>query len=177
MFARQCGKVCAFPHCTDLVERKGTTMTTIFVRTIFFYVALIVIMRIMGKRQIGEMQVTEFVCAVMLSELAAVPITDFEIPVTHGLIPIFVIGALEIVSAYLSMKFPKVGRIIDGKSIMLVHKGKYIYKNLEKTRISVEEVDSQIRINGYKGIWEVDTIILEKSGNMSVLPKAGKGGS
>lgn len=146
-------------------------MTVIILRSLIFYFILTFMMKFMGKRQIGEMQLSEFVTAVMLSELAVLPLTDRDIPFLHGLLPLMLISSLEIIVSFLCIKSKMFRVIINGNPIVLVDNGNYIKKNLFKARISKEDVDGQIRINGYESIEEVKTVILERTGKMSVIPK------
>ena len=146
-------------------------MTVIILRSLIFYIILTFMMKFMGKRQIGEMQLSEFVTAVMLSELAVLPLTDRDIPFLHGLLPLMLISSLEIFVSFLCMKSNKFRIMINGNPILLVDKGKYISKNLLKARISKEDVEGQIRINGYESIDDIKTVILERTGKMSVIPK------
>lgn len=150
-------------------------MVIIVVRTIIFYIVLAILMRLMGKRQIGEVSLAEFVAVVLLSELAALPITDRDIPLAHGLAPLIIISSIEIIIAYICRKSVKIRRFIDGKPIVLVQNGKIIEKNLTKTRVTPDEIESEIRVNGYRQIQEVDTVILEQTGKISVLPKKKSG--
>lgn len=145
-------------------------MTAIFIRTVFAYLALMLIVRLMGKRQIGELQMTEFISAILLSEIAALPITDRDIPLLYGLLPLCVIGSFEVILALLCRKFRPLRRLLEGRPIELVHNGHFLQRNLTRTRISQEEVEAQIRINGYRSIAEVDCVYLEQTGKMSVLP-------
>lgn len=146
-------------------------MTAILVRTVLAYVFLLAIVRLMGKRQIGELQMTEFISAILLSEIASLPLTDRDIPLLYGILPLCVIGSFEVILALLCKRFAPFRHFLEGKPIELVQNGKYVEQNLTKTRISREEVDAQIRNNGFAGIAEVETVILEQTGKMSVLPK------
>lgn len=146
-------------------------MVIILIRTIIFYVALTILMRIMGKRQIGEVQLSEFVAVTILSELAALPITNRDIPLLHGLVPLIIITSIEIITAFICRKNATIRKIIDGKPVTLVKNGKILQENLTKTRVSPDEIEAEIRINGYRQIQEIDSIILEQTGKMSVLPK------
>ena len=153
-------------------------MTAIFIRTVLAYFALLLIVRLMGKRQIGELQMTEFISAILLSEIAALPITDRDIPLLYGILPLCIIGSFEVIVALLCRKSRLLRRLLDGKPIELVHNGHYLQRNLTRTRISQEEVEAQIRINGYRSIAEVDCVFLEQTGKMSVLPaKNASGGT
>ncbi len=150
-------------------------MTHILIRTVIFFAVLNTVMRLLGKRQMGEMQLTEFVTTVMLSELAVLPVTDPDIPVSHGLAGIFVLASLEIISSFISRKSPLARVFFDGKPLLLVAKGKVIEKNLTKSRINTDELFAAVRKEGYCGMDEVDYVILEQTGGLSVLPKQGDG--
>lgn len=153
-------------------------MTAIFIRTVLAYLALMLIVRLMGKRQIGELQMTEFISAILLSEIAALPITDRDIPLLYGILPLCIIGTFEVILALLCRKFRPLRRLLEGRPIELVHNGHFLQQNLTRTRISQEEVEAQIRINGYRSIAEVDCVYLEQTGKMSVLPaKSASGGT
>lgn len=152
-------------------------MIAIFVRTILAYLSLLLIIRLMGKRQIGELQMTEFISAILLSELAALPIADRDIPLLHGIIPLCIISWFEVTLAVLCRKFRPIRHMLEGMPVELVRNGHYLQKNLSRTRISQEEIESQIRINGYRSIAEVDRVILEQTGKMSVLPTRAASGT
>lgn len=149
-------------------------MTAILARTVLAYLILLAIVRLMGKRQIGELQMTEFISAILLSEIASLPLTDRDIPLLYGILPLCVIGSFEVILALLCRRFVPFRHFLEGKPIELVKDGKYLEQNLTKTRISREEVDAEIRINGFGSIQEVDTVTLEPTGKMSVLPKSGE---
>ncbi len=149
-------------------------MIAILIRTALSYFLLLAMVRLMGKRQIGELQMTEFISAVMLSEAAVFPITDRDIPLLYGLLPLVVISSTEVILALLCRKYAPVRHLLEGKPILLVENGRYMEKNLTRTRISREEVDSQIRVFGLQSVRQVDKVILEPTGQMSVLPKEGE---
>ena len=152
-------------------------MTAILVRTGISYLLLLCVVRLMGKRQIGELQMTEFISAMLLSQAAVFPMTDPDIPLLFGIIPLVCIGSLEVILAMLCAKSTAFRHFLEGKPITLVENGAYLESNLTRTRISREEVLSQIRNNGYTGLEEVDKVILEPTGNMSVLPAEGSDAS
>lgn len=129
-------------------------------------------MRLMGKRQIGEIELTEFVTAVMLSELAALPVTDTDIPLTHGIAAVGVLVSLEIIIAFVCRKSPTIRGVLDGKPLILVSGGRVLEKNLTKARISTDELFASIRGAGLKGVEEVSYVILEQTGAISVIPAA-----
>ena len=101
-------------------------MTVILFRTIIFYIMMTVLMRLMGKRQIGEVQLSEFVAITILSEIAALPITNREIPLLYGIVPLIIISTIEIITAFVCKKSPVIRKIIDGSPITLVKNGKLI---------------------------------------------------
>ncbi len=145
-------------------------MTVILVRTALFYIILSAGMRFMGKRQIGEIQIGEFVSAVMISELAVLPIADVDIPITHGILGVIVLACLEIISSFLCRKSTALRRVLDGQSLVLVSRGKVIEENLTKSRISTDELFAAIRTFGLSGMDEVSYVILEQTGGISVIP-------
>lgn len=146
-------------------------MSTIIIRAFIFYVLLTLMMKLMGKRQIGEMELSELVTTVLLSELAVLPVTDTDIPLLHGLLPLMMISSIEVIIAFICQRNRKFRILLNGNPIILYEKGKYNDKNLIKTRISTEDVEAQVRINGFEGLEEVSSVILERTGKMSILPK------
>ena len=146
-------------------------MVNMVARAVIFYLLLIIFMRFMGKRQIGEMQMTEFITMMMLSELAVLAVTDNDIPLLHGLIPLAIISSAEVIFSFLSSRSKKFMVFMNGSPVPLIKGGYYIEKNLKKTRISKDDIEAQIRIDGYRGVDEIDMVILERTGKMSILPK------
>ncbi len=146
-------------------------MSIILIRTLTLYVLLTFMMMLMGKRQIGEMQVSELVTTVLLSELAVAPVTDSDIPLLHGVFPMILISSFEVFISFLGRKSRRFRVFINGNPITLYEKNKFIQKNLTKARVSTEDVEAQVRINGYADIKMIDKVILERTGKMSVLPK------
>lgn len=146
-------------------------MTIIVIRAFILYVLLIAMMKLMGKRQIGEMQLSELVTTVLLSELAVLPVTDTDIPIIHGILPVLMISSIEVVVSFASRKSKKFLIFLNGNPIILYEKGQYNEKNLTKARVSSEDVEAQVRINGFKDLTEVEKIMLERTGKMSILPK------
>ena len=146
-------------------------MTVIVIRSFIFYVLLTMMMKLMGKRQIGEMQISELVTTVLLSELAVLPVTDTDIPFVHGLLPVLMISSFEVLVSFFSQRSKKFRVFLNGNPIVLYEKGKYIDKNLIKARVSTEDVEAQVRINGFENLGEVSHVLLERTGKMSILPK------
>ena len=147
-------------------------MSAILIRTVLFYIILSVLVRLMGKRQIGELQLPEFTAAILLSELAALPITDRDIPILHGILALAVVVSLEVIVSFICRKCPRIRKLLDGEPVFLIYKGEVLEHNLTRTRISLDEIFAQVRNDGYSDISEVEYVILEQTGKMSVLPKA-----
>ena len=146
-------------------------MTVIIYRSLIFYILLTAMMRFMGKRQIGEMQVSELVTTVFLSELAVYPVTDQKVPILYGVVPVVMISTLEVVLSFIALKSGRFRKFLNGDAITLYENGSFIRKNLFSVRMSQEDVEAQVRINGFENLGMVKTIILERTGKMSVIPK------
>lgn len=146
-------------------------MTITVIRAFIFYILLTLMMKLMGKRQIGEMQLSELVTTVLLSELAVLPVTDNDIPLLHGVIPLILLSSIEVIVSFLSRKSKRFRVLLNGNPIVLYESDKFIEPNLTKARVSTEDIEAQVRINGFPDMQEVNKVILERTGKMSVLPK------
>ncbi|SKA85323.1 Uncharacterized membrane protein YcaP, DUF421 family [Caloramator quimbayensis] len=143
----------------------------VFVRTIILYIFVVFVMRVMGKRQIGELQPFELVIAIMLSELAAVPMQDTGIPLRNGLIPIFTLMLLEITISIISLKFEGIRKIVCGKPSILIKNGKVLEDEMRKQRFNINDLMEELRISGYFNISDIEYAILETNGKLSIIPK------
>ena len=144
---------------------------TIFIRTIILYICVVTAMRVMGKRQLGELQPSEFVIALMISELATIPISEKDIPLYHGIIPIAALVLLELVCSVLVIKSELMRKIITGSPVQIIKDGKLIMKELKRLRICIDDVLEQLRLAGYSTLSEIDSAIIETNGQLSILPK------
>lgn len=147
-------------------------MTTILLRTLIIYIILICSMRLMGKRQIGELEVSELVSTLILSEIASIPIENQEIPVGYAIIPIVTITTLEIVVSVILVKFPKIKNFLAARPSVLIENGVINQKELIRSRISAEELIGELRQKDISDINEVNYAILEQNGKISVTQKA-----
>ena len=147
-------------------------MITIFVRTLVIYVVLISVMRLMGKRQIGELEVTDLVTTLLISEIASLPITNVDLPISHAIVPIVMLLIFEILSSCLLITFPKLKCFVSASPTVIIQEGVLQQKALRQLRISMEELMSEIRQQGYVDIAQIQYAILEKNGKLTVLPKA-----
>lgn len=146
-------------------------MLSIFIRTIIFYVLLNIMLKIMGKRQIGELEVNELVSTLLVSEIASTPITDGNLPIIYAVIPILFICAIEISVAFIKNKVFIVKRAVEGKSIYIIYKGRLRQDVLDENRISINEILTEMRIQGIGDISEVEYGLLEQNGKISLLKK------
>ena len=147
-------------------------MLTIFFRTIIIYIFLIGTMRLLGKRQLGELEISELITTILLSEIASLPITNQDIPVLYAIIPLITIITFEISTSLLLSKFPKLKGALSSRPSMLIKNGKIDQKELLKNRISNEELISELRQKNITDLKYVEYAILEQNGLLSVIPKA-----
>lgn len=146
-------------------------MLSIFIRTILFYVLLNIMLKIMGKRQIGELEVSELVSTLLISEIAAAPLTDGNIPILYAVIPILFICAMEISIAFTKNKLDFVKKTVEGKALYIIYKGRLRQKVLSDNRISMNEILTEMRTQGIGDISEVEYALLEQNGKISLLKK------
>ncbi len=147
-------------------------MITLLLKTISVYFILIISMRMMGKRQLGELQASEFVIAIMLSEIATTPITDPDYPITDAILSIAILVSLEILISTLLIRSNKLKRLFYGKPILLINKGTLDIAAMRKNRIELDELLCELRQKGYSDLSHINYAILEENGKLSVFPKA-----
>ena len=146
-------------------------MTNILLRTIIIYLFLITIMRLMGKRQLGELEVSELVSTLLLSDIAALPITDQNIPLIYALIPIILITTFEISLSVLLTKAPMLKSLVSPRPSALIRKGKIDAKEMSRNRISIDELFSELRQKDVSDISDVEYAIMEQNGKITVIKK------
>ena len=147
-------------------------MINIVIRTIILYILVVALMRLTGKRQIGQLELTELVTAFMISELAANPISDNSIPLLYGIIPGIILVCLEVLLSFISIKSKIFRKLLSGSALALVRKGKLDKEQMKKARITIEELVSAMRIAGTPGMSEVQYAFLEPNGTISIIQKA-----
>ena len=147
-------------------------MLTIFIRTCIIYVLLMCSMRLMGKRQIGELELSDLVTTLLISELASLPITDNFIPLSHAIIPIITLVTFEVLSSFLVVHFPTLKNFISSRPSVLINKGKPDRRAMLSARISADELISELRQQGVTNLSEVEYAILEQNGKITVVQKA-----
>ena len=140
-----------------------------FFRALILYLALILAVRLMGKRQLGQMEPTEFVVAILIADLASVPMQDEGIPLLSGLIPILVVLALELLLSVLVYRSIPLRRFFCGKPVILMENGKLRQADLKKTRVNPDELVEFLRLQGITDLSTVQYAILETNGSISAL--------
>lgn len=144
------------------------------VRAAILYLLVVLIVRIMGKHQIGQLQPYELVITILISELAAVPMQDTDIPLINGIIPILTLLFIQISLSFLSLKSETARRIICGGPSVLIENGQIMEKELTRLRYSLNDLLEQLRLKNMPNISDVEYAILETSGKLSVIPKSQK---
>lgn len=145
-------------------------MIVFFLRTLVLYLLLVGVIRLMGKRQVGQMEPAEFVVTMLSANLVTIPMQDFSVPVYTGVIPIVTVLAMELILSAATVKSVGIRRILCGKPVILIENGKVLQENLRKTRISLDELTGQLRLKDILDITQVQYAILETNGNFSVFP-------
>ena len=143
----------------------------VLVKTLFFYWIIVLVYRFMGKREVGELSIVDLIVSILIAELAAMSIEQYNKSIFLSLIPMIVLVLLQIVLAKLSLKHPKLRTLLDGEPSFIIEKGKVNYKELVKQRYNLEDLLTQLRAREIKSLEEVDYAILETSGKLSVFQK------
>lgn len=146
-------------------------MLILMLRGLIIYVVVIASVRLMGKRQIGELQPSELVITILLSEVASMPLQDSEIPLLHSLVSIFLLVSLEVVSSILSMKSRTFRTVMQGNSVLIIQDGKINQKNMRKIRYSVDDLIEALRLKDVFDISQVQYAFVETNGAISVILK------
>lgn len=146
-------------------------MAVIFIRTILIYILLLAVMRISGKRQIGEIRISELVTTFLLSDIAAYPLTDPAIPLFNAVVPILTMVPLEIIFSFLSTKSARLKKILDGNPSFIVLHGKIQKKEMSRARLSMEDLLCELRLKNIPSVSEVAYAILEQNGQISIFSK------
>ena len=147
-------------------------MLTVLFRTAIIYILLTIAMRLMGKRQIGELEITDLVTTLLISEIASLPITEPELPLSHAIVPIIVLLSFEVVISFLISRFPKLKIIFSSRPSTLIRDGEMCQKAMRDARLSFDELFSELRQQGVDDISQIKYAILEQNGNITVIQKA-----
>ena len=144
-------------------------MTSLFLRTLLIYFVLTVTMRLMGKRQIAQLEITDLVTTILISEIASLPLTDKSIPLLHAIIPILSLLSFEVLTSYLLARNPKIKGLLSARPAVLIQDGVISQKAMGRARISADELISELRQNGVSDPAQVRYAILEQNGKISVI--------
>ena len=144
-------------------------MITILFRTLIVYITLILIMRLMGKRQIGELEVTDLVTTLLISEIASLPITNYEIPVLSAIIPMITLLVLEVLSSWILVRFPRLRGLVSATPTVIIRHGEIRQEAMSRNRLTVDELMEELRCQGVTDLKTVKYAVLETSGQLSVL--------
>jgi uncharacterized membrane protein YcaP (DUF421 family) len=145
-------------------------MFVVSIRTAILYLLVVLTMRLMGKRQIGELQPYEFVITIMISDLASLPMQDTRLPLLQGIIPIVTLLFLKTLLTQIGLKFQCTRKYVDGEPCILVYKGKINYPTLKRQQLNIDELLEELRLSNYFNLDEIQYAILENDGQISVLP-------
>lgn len=144
-------------------------MLTIFIRTVFLYLVLIAVIRFLGKRQLGQMEPSEVVVTMVVADLASISMQDENVPILSSIIPIGAVLLLEYLLSELSMRSVKLRKLLCGKPVILIENGRFVQDNMRRTRVTLDELTSQLREKDVMDITTVQYAILETGGNLSVF--------
>ena len=139
-------------------------------RTLLFYFALIGMVRLMGKRQVGQLEPSEFVVTMLIANLAAVPLENLDQPVVGGLIPMAIIFLCERLLSLICLKSIRLRRLLCGKPVILIENGRLLEENLRRTRVNLDELSGHLREQGVLAMETVQFAILETNGSITVFP-------
>lgn len=149
-------------------------MLITFIRAIILYIIVLIVMRFMGKREIGQLQPFELAISIMIADLASIPMTETGIPITRGIIPILGLLMVHLLISFVNLKSIKIREIICGKPRILIYRGKIDEKALIKERFTINELEERLRDKDVFNIGDVEYAILETSGQVTVIPKPNK---
>ena len=149
-------------------------MIITLIRTIVLYILVLVVMRLMGKREIGQLQPFELAISIMIADLASIPMTDVGIPITNGIIPILGLLVMHLVISIINIKSIRGREILCGRPTILIYRGKINEKALKKERFTINELQERLRGNNVVNLGDVEYAILETSGEVTVIQKPEK---
>lgn len=147
-------------------------MLILVIRTLILYFIVVFSLRMMGKRQIGELQPSELVVAIMISDLASVPMQAIDIPLVTGIIPVLTLLVSEVIMSFVSLKSRRIRRYVSGEPSIVIYKGHINEGELGRLRFNLNDLMEQLRISGCPDVSEVQVAVLETNGQLSVVQKS-----
>ncbi|MFZ5648271.1 MAG: DUF421 domain-containing protein [Bacillota bacterium] len=149
-------------------------MTELVYRTIFVYFVVLIVIRVMGKREIGQLSPFDFVVAIIIAEIAAMPMQSPSFPIWHSIVPMLVVALLEIGLSFAALHSRKLRLFLDGKPQVVIDNGRILKNELRRARYNLDDLMAQLREKGYPRPEDVEVAVLETSGRLSVVPKSAK---
>lgn len=149
-------------------------MLVTFIRAIILYIVVLIVMRLMGKREIGQLQPFELAISIMIADLASVPMSELGIPITNGIIPILALLVMYMVISILNMRSVNIRKIMSGQPSLLIYRGKIDEKTLKKERMTINELQERLRGKDVYNLLDVEYAILETNGEITVIQKPEK---
>lgn len=147
-------------------------MLTIMIRSIIIYLIVLLVFRLMGKRQLGQMQPFELVLTLIIADLATIPMAEVSVPVLHGIVPLLTLVILHFVLTIISRTSQTFSKIISGKPVIIINPKGIDYQAMKKLNLSTDDIFAALREQGYFNINQVQYAIMETNGKVSVMPKA-----
>ena len=147
-------------------------MVTIIIRSVIIYLIVLLVFRLMGKRQLGQMQPFELVLTLIIADLATIPMAEVSVPVLHGVVPLLTLVVLHFILTLISRSSHFFSKIISGKPVIIVNPKGIDYKAMKKLNLSTDDIFEALRGAGYFNISQVQYAIMETNGKVSVMPKA-----
>ena len=149
-------------------------MLLTFLRTIILYIIVLVVMRLMGKREIGQLQPFELAISIMIADLATLPMAETGIPISNGIIPILGLLVMHLMISMINLKSVRIRELICGKPSILIYRGKIDEQKMKKERFTINELEERLRGNNVSNIGDVEYAILETSGQITIIQKPNK---
>lgn len=147
-------------------------MLTIIIRSILIYLIVLLVFRLMGKRQLGQMQPFELVLTLIIADLATIPMAEVSVPVLHGVVPLLTLVVLHFLLTLISRSSQQFSKIISGKPVILVNPKGIDYQAMKKLNLSTDDIFAALRECGYFSLSQIQYAIMETNGKVSVMPKA-----
>ena len=147
-------------------------MITVIVRCLIIYIIALIIMRIMGKRQIAQMQPFELVITLIIADLATIPMADVSIPLVNGIVPLMVLAILHFIITFISCKWLRSREFFNGRPVVLVDENGFVEDALKKLNVNINDIVEACRYAGYVNLADVQYVIMETNGNISIIPNS-----
>lgn len=154
-------------------NEKGAAMIIVLLRSLILYILVIFAVRLMGKRQLGELQPSELVITILVSNIATLPLEDINLPLLVGVAPILALVCFEVIVSWLSLKLPRLRKIISGHPKIIISNGKINSRVMNDLRFSVDDLVTALRANGIFDLNDVQFAIVETTGSVSAMKKKG----